>query len=131
MREDWRWVATLAGGSQIPETALELRDPALSPWRKLERMAAEAGTEIASAAQAGPELTLGLESNGFPLECGQGFHTHLSFDGTEPRSLLYRFVCRLEPTRRVWALVCPETGGVWLLEGPPGEPMCPDPLAVS
>jgi hypothetical protein len=96
----------------------------------LERAAERLGVTIESAAQVGPVYTFSLEANGHRLECGKAYHLRMGMAGEPRRTCEYRFACRLEPTRRVWAIAHPETGGVWAREGPPEEAMCPDPLAL-
>ena len=127
----WRWTATTSDGHTWSEDDPALRDPKLSPWRALEQAAQRLGATITSAAQVGPTYSFGLDAQGHPLECGKAYHVHLGMAGEPQRQVEFRFVCRLEPTRRVWAITHPVSGAVWGMEGPPDVAMCPDPLAVS
>ena len=123
------WTATLSDGRVVVETAPELQEHEDSPWRTLERLAREQGVSITFAAQESLGGACGLHAQGYPLECGQAWHQTRGLTGGSVVTTHYHFVCRLELTKRVWVVVDAMTGEGWLLEGPPGQAMCPDPRA--
>ena len=128
---EFYWKAWLSDGSRWTEHSRALVDPELSPWRALQRHADAAGLTIMQAEQrnrAGYRLR--LEARGAPLQCGQGVHQEIPLDGGAPVCRTYRFVCRLESARRVWAVLDAATGRAWGWETDPGDAMCPDPLAA-
>ena len=127
---EWHWEAHLSDGRTLEESSPLLTDGILSPWRKLEWLARESGLTILSAAQTDGETRMELEAQGHPLECGQGFHMRQRSDGVPVSTTALRFVCRLEPERRVWAIVHPATGQVWARQELPDDAQCPDPLAA-
>ena len=122
------WEARLSDGSRWHEQTPQLQDHG-SVWRRLEHVAALRGASIVWARQRVGWRIFGLKALGFPLECGQAFFAEMRMDGSGQTQRLYRFVCRLETRRRVWAIIDPASGRRWLMEGPPDQAQCPDPLA--
>ena len=109
----------LSGGATYQDDSPELTGPR-SPWRQLEALAQETGQTITTARIALGVQALELDADGHPLVCGQCVTRDLSLTGAGARDVRYRWICRQEPGRWVWAI----TDGLrsWEVTAPPGVP---------
>jgi len=116
------WLAMLDDGTGWAMTEPALRADELSPWRALERLAAESGRRIAAAAAMLGQVAVALESDGHPLRCGQSLITRKGLTpGAATSETRIRWVRREEPDRWLWRATDGETA--WEVETPPGEPL--------
>lgn len=116
------WLAQLDDGSGWTAQERALRDGEVSPWQRLEELAAETGRTVTIAAVCIGRVAVALEAEGYPLTCGQTVVARKEAKlAAKEHQVHLRWVRREEHDRWVWRA----TDGkmAWRVVTPPGEPL--------
>lgn len=115
------WYATLSDGTGWAMTEPALRSDDCSPWVALERVAAETGRRITTAAAVLGQVAVAIDADGGTLRCGQTLVQTLELGGSGGGERRLRWVRREEPGQWVWRATDGTTA--WEVVTPPGEPL--------